>query len=69
MLKQCPAYRMASKRGRRAEIPLDAMRQSFDLAHDAPGLDQVIRPKMLRSHKGRAVAVKSWDPRGLGAKK
>ncbi len=67
--KRTPAYRAALKRGLRAEIYLDEMREDFTKAHDTPDVNQVVKPKVARSHKGRAVAVKAWAPRVLGGKK
>jgi uncharacterized phage-associated protein len=62
MTKATPAYKQSVERGRRAVISLDAMRLSFVRAEDTPSLDQVVRPKVLRSHTGRPVTVKSWVP-------
>ena len=62
MAKETMAYKQAHNRGKRAEIPLDAMRLSFTRAQETPALDQVVRPKVLRSQTGKPVAVKSWIP-------
>jgi uncharacterized phage-associated protein len=56
------AYRVARKHGVRAEIPVEAIRASFARETDSPALDQVIRPKLMRSQDGRPVAVKAWNP-------
>ena len=56
------AYRQALKRGLRAEIGHASMRRSFAGAQDAPALDQVLKPKVLRSQTGRPVAVRAWVP-------
>ncbi len=56
------AYRQALKRGRRAEIGHDSIRRSFAAAREAPALDQVLKPKVLRSQTGRPVAVRAWVP-------
>ena len=56
------AYRQALRRGLRAEIGHDSMRRSFAGAQDAPALDQVLKPKVLRSQTGRPVAVRAWMP-------
>ena len=56
------AYREASRRGLRAEIGHDSMRRSFAGAQDAPALDQVLKPKVLRSQTGKPVAVRAWVP-------
>ena len=62
MSKETMAYKQAFSRGKRAEIPLESMRLSFSRAQEAPALDQVVRPKVLRSQEGKPVAVKSWVP-------
>jgi len=62
MCRKSPAYRISLKRGNRAEIHLEEMIKAFTKAHDTPGVDQVVRPKVMRSHKGRPVTVKSWTP-------
>ncbi len=62
MCKETLAFKQAMNRGRRAEIPLEAMRLSFSRAQEAPALEQVVRPKVLRSQTGKPVAVKSWIP-------
>ena len=62
MVKDSEAYQRALKKGRRTEITLDAMRLSFTRAKDTPAIDQIMRPKMLRSQTGKAVTVKSWTP-------
>ena len=67
--RRTPAYRAALKRGFCAEIYLDEMRDDFTKAHDTPVVKQVVKPKVVRSHKGRAVAVRAWDSRELGGKK
>ena len=54
-----PAYRAALKRGRHAEIYFDEMRDDFTKVHDMPEVKQVVKPKVVHSHKGRAVAVKA----------
>jgi len=62
MLKESPAFKQALKRGRRAEIRFESMRISFAKAEETPGINQVIRPKMVRTQTGKAVAVKAWVP-------
>ena len=57
------AYKAALKRGWRAEISLDEMRQTFVASTETPAVDSVVRPKLMRSHTGRAVEVKAWAPR------
>ena len=56
------AYKKALKRGRRGEISLEAMRLSFSRAREAPNLDQVVKPKVMRSQSGKSVVVKAWIP-------
>jgi hypothetical protein len=66
-----PAYRLALKRGRRAEIPLVDIRKSFVAAvakSEAPALTQIVKPKVLRTQDGRAVAAASWKPREVKGK-
>ena len=62
MTKETIAYRQALKRGRRAEITLEAMRLSFARGDEAPALDQVVKPKVMRTQSGRHVTVKAWNP-------
>ncbi len=62
LCKETPCYLVASRK-EKGEIPIEAMRQSFTKPDaKTPELDQVVRAKMMRSHTGRAVAVKSWVP-------
>lgn len=66
-----PAYKAALRRGRRAEIPLSDIRKSFMAAvktADAPALDQVVRPKVMRTATGRAVPVQAWKPKTVSGK-
>lgn len=62
MVKETTAYKQAIKRGHKAEIPLDAIHLSFARAEQTPGVQQVVKPKMLRTQSGKAVAVKAWVP-------
>jgi len=62
MLKETTAYKQALNAGNRAEISLDAMRLSFARAEQTPGVAQVVKPKVLRTQSGKAVAVKAWVP-------
>ena len=62
MCKETLAYKQAFKRGRRTEIPMQALMLSFARAEDTPGVAQVVKPKLMRSQTGRPVAVKSWVP-------
>ena len=63
LCRRNPAYRLALTRGDRAEIPVEDIRKSFIASDETPAMDQVIKPKLVRSHKGRAVQVSSWKPR------
>ena len=60
--KETLAYRQAYKKAKGTEITIEAMRLSFSRAEEAPPLDQVIRPKILRSQSGKPVTVKAWVP-------
>ena len=62
MTKETSAFKQAYRRGNRAEIPLDDMRLSFARAEKTPGVAQVVKPKILRTQTGKAVAVKAWVP-------
>lgn len=57
------AYKNAKERGNRAEIPLADMKKSFEYAEKTPSIDQVVKPKIMRTQSGRAVLVQSWAPR------
>jgi uncharacterized phage-associated protein len=75
LVKKSPAYTNAFKKDPRAEITLTAMRLAFARAEKTPDLKQVVRPKVMRSQSGRAVAVTNWVPekkvrsKGQGKKK
>jgi uncharacterized phage-associated protein len=62
LTKRTKAYQSAFKKGRRTEISLDAMRLSFVRSAETPDVDNVVKPKMMRSQDGKAVEVKSWVP-------
>ncbi len=56
-------YQAAFERGYRAEIDFDKMAEGISLGGNLPELDQVVRPKLVRSSAtGRAVEVKAWTP-------
>ncbi len=57
------AYKTAKERGNRAEIKLSEMKKAFKKAEKSPGVDQVVKPKIMRTQSGRAVHVQSWTPR------
>lgn len=60
-------YRQALQKGLRAEITVEAMQQFYGGAAtegrpDAPSVQQVMRPRVMRSHTGQPVAVTKWMP-------
>lgn len=57
------AFKKALERGTRAEIPLSEMKNSFKRAESSPGVDQVVKPRVMRTQTGRAVHVQAWSPR------
>lgn len=67
-----PPYQEALISGKRAEISFDSMIAYYgrnttgeDEEEDrsaAPGLQSVLRPQVMRSHKGRPVNVTRWAP-------
>lgn len=63
----------AMAKGVDQEIPLSAMVKYYaaDAAHkkNAPLGEQVVRPRLMRSQGGKAVAVSNWAPKALGSKK
>ncbi len=62
--KDTVAYKQALRRGHRAQISHDAMQLSFVRADQAPAIDQVVKPKIMRTQSGQPVAVKAWVPGG-----
>lgn len=68
-----PAVTEAMAKGLNEEIPLDAMIKFYvgeaAVRQGMPGAAEVLRPRMLRSQDGKAVAVKSWMPKALDSKK
>lgn len=68
-LVEHPAVSEAMAKGLNEEIPLDAMVKFY--AGEAatrtgmPGATEMLRPRLLRSADGKAVAVKSWTPKAL----
>ena len=69
MTKATLAYKKAYKRARRAEIPHETMRLDFARAEETPALDQVMKPKVAMTQKGRAVKVQAWNPAALAKAK
>lgn len=56
------AYTAAFKKGRRSEITLKMMQKAFVKGDAAPGVDQVVKPKVLLTQDGKPVTVQSWAP-------
>jgi uncharacterized phage-associated protein len=56
------AFKKALKAGKRTEISLDAMMHSFARADGTPAVDQVVKPKILRTQDGKPVKVATWKP-------
>lgn len=73
-----PPYQEALQAGKRAEISYASMMKYYGrkpAAGDtgdriaAPGIDNVMRPQVMRSHKGRPVSVHRWAPTKVAPKK
>jgi uncharacterized phage-associated protein len=63
LCRKGPAFQAAYKRGIRAEIILKKMIEDINFKHNLPELQQVVKPKIVRSsNTGRAVEVKAWSP-------
>lgn len=66
-----PPYQEAFAQGRRSEITLEAMvayygrkpTQNQPGLKDAPPIDRVLRPRVMRSQTGKPVSVTSWTPK------
>lgn len=60
-----PPYAEALRKGMRAEITLESMRQFYGAPKEgrgAPSVQQVMRPRVMRSQSGQPVAVTKWMP-------
>lgn len=75
-LNEHPAVQAAMQKGLNEEIPLLAMVKFYaDAAKGNPGsavaaeTAKVIKPRLMRSQSGKAVAVTGWAPKPLGGKK
>jgi uncharacterized phage-associated protein len=69
LCRRTPAYQDAFKFGDRAEIILEKVTNDMILGRDLPDLEQVVKPKLIRSSTtGRSVEVKPWSPRQLDNK-
>lgn len=64
-------YQKALEDGKRSEIPFEVMTEYYGRKPDsgeasdryaAPGVDSVLRPRVMRSHKGKPVSVHRWAP-------
>jgi uncharacterized phage-associated protein len=76
-LKRHPPYADAHAEGPRAEITIEAMVRFYGRKPDqregigaltdsgAPHIEQVLRPRVMRSQSGRPVNVRQWRPRSL----
>ncbi len=66
LIKSHAPYAMALRNGPRAEIPLQAMREFYGggarPSAAAPSVQQVMRPRVMRSHTGQPVSVTKWMP-------
>jgi len=60
------AYQKAIMKGNRTEIPFDSLVTSLQKPKEAPTIDKVIKPRVLKSQDGRPVEVKPW---GMGLRK
>lgn len=65
-----PPYKDALEVGPRAEVTLEAMIAYYgrrpgaeEPSTEAPPLDAVLRPRVMRSHKGKPVSVHRWVPK------
>ncbi len=63
----------AMAKGSGEEIPLEAMIKFYAseaaARKGAPPVDQVLRPRVLRSQGGKPVSVTTWKPKALPGKK
>jgi uncharacterized phage-associated protein len=59
---QNAAYKAAMAKGRRSEITIAMMRKAFVRGDAAPGVDQVVKPKVYLTQHGKPVTVQSWKP-------
>lgn len=63
----------AMAKGVGEEIPFEVMVRYYGAEaaarRNVPGVEQVMRPRVLRSQSGRPVAVTSWRPKSVADKK
>lgn len=69
MTKETLAFKQALRHGPRSEISLESMMHSFIRANETPSVDQVVKPKIMRSQTGKPVAVQAWNPAAISKKK
>lgn len=70
LCRKTPAYQIAYKIEKRAEIIFEQSTNVMSLGQELPELEQVVKPKLVRSsNTGRAVEVKAWSPRQLEKKR
>ena len=69
LITKVPAYRKALKRGRRAEVRIDDIIESFDRTENAPSVKQIVKPKIMKSHRGHPVEVRNWSPPEVNSQK
>ena len=62
MIKKTEAFKLAKRRGNRAEIMLKDMQNSFSHGHIEASVDSLIKPRVYRTQSGRPVTVKAWNP-------
>lgn len=56
------AFKQARSKGDRSEISLDMMHMSFTRGETSPQVQQVLKPKVMRTQHGKQVIVKAWNP-------
>lgn len=72
ILRSHAPYAEAAAQGEGTEIPFEAMTAYYSgksqMVADpsAPDVTKVLRPRVMRSHKGRPVNVRQWTPRREG---
>ena len=70
LCRKTPAYQTANKIEKHAEIIFVQSTNEMSLGQELPELEQVVKPKLVRSsNTGRAVEVKAWSPRQLEKKR
>lgn len=54
------AFQKAKAKGKREEIPFSDMMESFRKKKGQADVNEVVKPRVLKSHKGRPVKVSNW---------